>query len=76
MTVSNIRFPEDNPFSRIKLLPNIGWLWLLAMCIGIKLEIISIISGIKLDSQDPLVSQIVGIYSLIWLGLWCGDNAG
>ena len=66
--MSNIRFPEDNPFSRIKLLPNIGWLWLFAMCLGIKLEIISSISGIKLDSQDPLVSKIVGIYSLIWLG--------
>jgi len=68
MTLSNIRFPEDNPFSRIKLLPNIGWLWLFAMCLGIKLEIISSISGIKLDSQDPLVSKTVGIYSLIWLG--------
>jgi hypothetical protein len=67
MTLSNIRFPEDNPFSRIKLLRIFGWLLLLAIALIIQLEIISSSSGIKLDPKDPLVSEILGIYLSIWL---------
>jgi hypothetical protein len=67
MTLSNIRFPEDNPFSRIKLLHIFCWFLLLAICLGIQLGIIGSTPGIKLDPKDPLVSEILGIYLLIWL---------
>jgi hypothetical protein len=67
MTLSNIRFPEANPFSRIKVWPIFGWLLLLAIGLSIQLEIISSSSGIKLDHKDPLVSKIFGIYLSTWL---------
>jgi hypothetical protein len=67
MTLTNIRFPEDNPFARIKLWPIFGWLLLLAIGLSIQLEIISSRSGIKLDTKDPLVREIVGIYLSIWV---------
>lgn len=67
MTQINIRFPEDNPFSRIKLWPILGWLLLLAIGLSIQLEIISSSSGIKLDTKDPLVREIVNIYLSIWV---------
>ena len=67
MTLSNIRFPEANPFSRIKVWPIFGWLLLLAIGLSIQLEIISSRSGIKLDTKDPLVREIVGIYLSIWV---------
>ena len=67
MPLTNIRFPADNPFSRIQLWSIFGWLLLLATGLSIQLEIISSSSGIKLDSKDPLVREIVGIYLSIWV---------
>jgi hypothetical protein len=67
MTLINIRFPEHNPFYRIKFLPIFGWLLLLAIGLSIQLEVISSSSGVKLDTKDPLVSKILGIYLSIWL---------
>jgi hypothetical protein len=75
MTVSNIRFPEDNPFSRIKLRHIIGWLLLLTTGISFQIVMIGSTRGIKFDSQtpfDPLVGAIFGTYltililALVW----------
>ncbi len=75
MTQINIRFPEDNPFSRIKLRHLFGWLFLLAIAIYFQIVMIGYTRGIPLDSKvplDPLVNQIVGIYlgilivALVW----------
>ena len=65
MTLINIRFPEHNPFYRIKFLPIFGWLLLLSIGWFFQLGIISSTSEIKLDSTEPLVTEIVGTYVLI-----------
>lgn len=65
MTLTNIRFPEDNPFCRIKLRHIFGWLLLLTIGIGFQIGIFSSIRGIKFDSKEPLVNAIMGIYLLI-----------
>jgi len=75
MTQINIRFPEDNPFSRIKLRHLIGWFFLLATGILFQIFMIGSTRGIKFDDKtplDPLVSEILAIYLLILLGalLW------
>ncbi|PSB34937.1 hypothetical protein C7B69_05920 [filamentous cyanobacterium Phorm 46] len=72
MTLTNIRFPEDNPFSRIKVRHIFGWYLLLAIGICFQLEMISSTSGRQFDCTEPLVSEIVGIYlsililALVW----------
>ncbi|MEG4941848.1 hypothetical protein [Microcoleus sp. F4-D5] len=75
MTQINIRFPEDNPFSRIKLRHLIGWFFLLATGIYFQIFMIGSTRGIKFDDQtplDPLLNEILAIYLLILLGalLW------
>ena len=72
MTQINIRFPEDNPFSRIKLRHLFGWFFLLAIGISFQRVMIGYTRGIKLDTKDPLVSEIIAIYLFILLGalLW------
>jgi hypothetical protein len=67
MTQINIRFPEDNPFSRIKLRHLFGWLFLLAIGISFQRVMIGYTRGIKLDPKDPLISEIFGIYLFILL---------
>jgi uncharacterized protein len=67
MTQINIRFPEDNPFSRIKLRHLIGWLFLLATALSFQIVMIGSTRGIKLDSKNPLVSEIIAIYLFILL---------
>jgi hypothetical protein len=62
MTLTNIRFPEDNPFSRIKLRHIFGWLFLLAIGLSFQRVMIGSTRGIKLDPKDPLVSEIFAIY--------------
>ena len=75
MTLANIRFPEDNPFSRIKLRHIFGWFFLLTMGISFQIGIIASTRGIKFDSKtpfDPLVGPIFGTYltilvlALVW----------
>ena len=75
MTLTNIRFPEDNPFSRIKLRHILGWFFLLTTAIYFQIFMIGSTRGIKFDDKtplDPLVSEILAIYLLILLGalLW------
>jgi hypothetical protein len=65
MTLTNIRFPEENPFYLIKVRHILWWLLLLSIGMFFQLEIISSISQIKLDSTEPLVSQIVLTYVAI-----------
>lgn len=68
MTLTNIRFPEDNPFARIKVRQIFGWLLLLYMGIYFQIVMIGYIMGVKFDSNvplDPLASLIFGIYLLI-----------
>lgn len=65
MTLTNIRFPEDNPFSRIKVRHIFGWLLLFTIALGFQLAIISSIRGIKLDNTEPFVNEIVATYLLI-----------
>lgn len=68
MTLTNIRFPEDNPFSRIKVRHIFGWLFLLYIGIYFQVVIIGYIMGIKFDSNvplDPLLDQIFQIY--VWI---------
>jgi len=70
MTLTNIRFPEDNPFSRIKLRHILGWFFLLTTAIYFQIFMIGSTRGIKFDDKtplDPLVSEILGIYLLILL---------
>ena len=70
MTQINIRFPEDNPFSRIKLRHIFGWWFLLATGIYFQIVMIGSTRGIKFDSKtrfDPLVDAIVGTYLTILL---------
>ena len=72
MTLTNIRFPEENPFYLIKVRHILGWSFLLMIGILFQLEIISSISQLKLDSTEPLVSEIALTYveSLILALLW------
>ncbi|MEG4203750.1 hypothetical protein QUA20_07445 [Microcoleus sp. Pol7_A1] len=65
MTLTNIRFPEDNPFARIKLRHIFGWLLLCSIAIGFQLAIISSIWGIRLDNTEPFVNALLGAYVLI-----------
>ncbi|MEG4250362.1 hypothetical protein [Microcoleus sp. Pol10D4] len=73
MTLSNIRFPEDNPFSRIKVRHIFGWFFLLTMGIYFQIVMIGYRLGIKFDSKtplDPLVNEIFGTYvSILILAL-------
>jgi hypothetical protein len=75
MTLTNIRFPEDNPFSRIKLRHIFGWLFLLTIGISFHIVMIGYTRGISFDGKpplDPLVEAILGIYlsililALVW----------
>ena len=70
MTLTNIRFPEDNPFSRIKIRHIFGWYFLLALGILFQIQIICYRLGIKFDLKaplDPLFEAILGIYLSILL---------
>jgi len=75
MTLTNIRFPEDNPFYRIKVRHIFGWFFLFATGIGFQILMIGHARGIKFDSKeplDPLFEEIFGIYggilivALVW----------
>jgi hypothetical protein len=68
MTLTNIRFPEDNPFSRIKLRHIFGWLFLLSTSISFQIVMIAYTRGIKIDGKsplDPLFGVIFGTYLCI-----------
>src|SRR4028119_1682932 len=70
MTLTNIRFPEENPFSRIKFRHILGWFFLLTTAIYFQIFMIGSTRGVKFDDKtplDPLVSEILGIYLLILL---------
>ena len=70
MTLTNIRFPEDNPFSRIKVRHIFGWYLLLTTGLFSQIFMIGSIMGVKFDSNvplDPLASLIFGIYLTILL---------
>jgi hypothetical protein len=65
MTLTNIRFPEENPFYLIKVRHIFCWVLLFFIGMLFQLEIISITSERKLDSTEPLVSEIALTYVLI-----------
>ncbi|UNU25162.1 hypothetical protein [Microcoleus vaginatus] len=70
MTLTNIRFPEDNPFSRIKLRHIFGWYCLLGTGIYFQLAMIGYTRGIQFDGKTPfdlLVVAIFGTYLTILL---------
>jgi uncharacterized protein len=73
MTLTNIRFPEDNPFSRIKIRQIFGWYLLLYTGIYFQIIMIGYTRGIKIDSKltlDPLIEELLGIYlGILLLGL-------
>jgi hypothetical protein len=54
MTLTNIRFPEDNPFSRIKLRHIFGWFFLLGIGISFQMGMIGYTRGIPFDGKTPL----------------------
>ena len=75
MTLTNIRFPEDNPFSIIKIRHIFGWYFLLGLGILFQIQIICYRLGIKFDLKaplEPLVEAILGFYlsililALVW----------
>lgn len=72
MTLTNIRFPEQNPFYLIKVRHIFGWSLLLLTGMFFQLEIISSTSERKLDSTEPLVTEIIITYVaiLILAFLW------
>jgi len=65
MTLTNIRFPEDNPFARIKVRHICGWYLLFCIAIILQIQIISSIRGIKFDNTSPFVKEILVTYLLI-----------
>lgn len=70
MTLTNIRFPEDNPFARIKIRQIFGWWLLLYISIYFQVVIIGYILRIKFDNGKPLyplVTEIFEIYFFIFI---------
>jgi hypothetical protein len=70
MTLTNIRFPEDNPFSRIKLRHIFGWYCLLGTGIYFQIGMIGSTRGIQFDGKtplDPFVDKIAETYLMILL---------
>ncbi|MEG3839916.1 hypothetical protein [Microcoleus sp. herbarium14] len=68
MTLTNIRFPEDNPFSRIKIRHIFGWLLLLTTGLFFQIAMIGYTRGIPFDGKaplDPLLDKILQIY--VWI---------
>ena len=69
MTLTNIRFPKENPFYLIKVRHILGWWFLLSRGIYFQIAIISS-RGMLFDGKQPLVYQIVPVYlSSLILGL-------
>lgn len=69
MTLINIRFPEDNPFSRIKLRHIFCWLFLLSTGISFQIVMIGYTRGISFGKAPlyPLLEAILGTYLSILL---------
>ncbi|MFS8118977.1 MAG: hypothetical protein ACMG55_10865, partial [Microcoleus sp.] len=65
MTLTNIRFPEDNPFAIIKVRHIFGWFLLFTIALGFQKALIGYTLGIKFDSEEPLVDLILVIYLFI-----------
>lgn len=68
MTLTNIHFPEDNPFSRIKVRHIFGWYLLLIIGIAFQIGIISYTRGIPFDGKtplDPFLDKIAETYLMI-----------
>jgi uncharacterized protein len=65
MTLTNIRFPEENPFSRIKVRHIFGLWFLLTIGIYFQIAMITHTLGIQFDSEEPLVNAIFGTY--LWI---------
>lgn len=68
MVLSNTRFPEENPFYRIKVRQIFLCVFLLTFGIGIQLIIIS--SIFKFDYKDPIFNFLFAILLLILAGAW------
>jgi hypothetical protein len=68
MVLSTSRFPEENPFYRIKVRQIFLCVFLLAFGIAIQLIIIS--SLFKLDYKDPIFDTLYQILILILAGAW------
>jgi hypothetical protein len=75
MTLTNIRFPEDNPFYRIKLRHIFGWYFFFGLGIYFQMAMIGYTRGIPFDGKaplDPLVDKIASTYleilllALVW----------
>ena len=70
MTLTNIRFPEDNPFSRIKVRHIFGWYLLFGLGIYFQMAMIGYTRGIPFDPKtplDPFVDKIAETYLMILL---------
>ena len=72
MTLTNICFPEDNPFARIKVRQIFGWVWLFGLGIYFQIAMIAYTQGITFDGKEPLVKAILDAYlgilivALVW----------
>jgi hypothetical protein len=75
MTQINIRFPEDNPFSLIKIRHIFGWYFFFGLGIYFQMAMIGYTRGIPFDGKtplDPFVDKIASTYvdilllALVW----------
>ncbi|HLO47761.1 MAG TPA: hypothetical protein VK211_05010 [Kamptonema sp.] len=70
MTLSNIRFPEENPFCLIKFRHLVGWWLLVGIGISFQIAIPTSLRGIKFSGQDPFYQEIIVIYLAIFSFAW------
>jgi hypothetical protein len=68
MVLSTIRFPEENPFYRIKARQILLCLFL--VMIGLAIQLIIISSIFKFDYKDPIFNSLVAILIEILAGAW------
>jgi hypothetical protein len=68
MVLSNIRFPEENPFYRIKVRQIVLCLFLVT--IGLTIQLIIISSIFNFDYKDPIFNSLVAILIEILAGAW------
>jgi len=68
IVLSTIRFPEENPFYRIKVCQIFLCIFLLTFGIAIQFGIIR--SLFNFDSKDPTFTTLLGIFILILAGAW------
>lgn len=68
MSLSNIKFPEENPFYRIKVRQI--FLCLILVLFGLSVQMVTISYIFKFDSKDPVVAPFSGLLTFILTGAW------